>query len=247
MSGHTAAITGVVCLPEGDRVVTCSLDQTIRLWDATTGEEEGVRMEHGAIVSCVGVTKDGKRILSGGYDDKLKVWEVETQKLMEVWEGHALMFFSLAISPDGELVASGHGDGRIVIREAKSGGEIRHSIHSSGWSAVRSLCFSPSGEKIAILSGGDDQKLKVWEVETQKLVEVWEGHEREIYSVTISPDGEFVASGDTGGKIVIREAKSGGEIKHSIETNSWVYSLCFSPSGEEIASGNDDWTIRVFD
>ncbi|KIJ58212.1 hypothetical protein HYDPIDRAFT_119810 [Hydnomerulius pinastri MD-312] len=61
MAGHANPISGIVFLPKGDQVVTCSMDQTVRLWDTTTGEEEGELMQLGAMVNCVAVTKNETR------------------------------------------------------------------------------------------------------------------------------------------------------------------------------------------
>jgi WD40 repeat protein len=52
----------------------------------------------------------------------------------------------------------------------------------------------------------------------------------------------------TSGRIVIREMKEDGQMKHAIETvRGDVNSICFSPDGTKLASGHDDKMIRVFD
>ncbi|KAF9219597.1 WD40 repeat-like protein [Gyrodon lividus] len=70
----------------------------------------------------------------------------------------------------------------------------------------------------------------------------------------MSPNDRLAASGDYNGKIVIRETKEGGPIKHSIQAGRWVWSLCFSPNGEKLAAAVDEYendrsthVIRVYD
>ncbi|KIJ60998.1 hypothetical protein HYDPIDRAFT_116506 [Hydnomerulius pinastri MD-312] len=250
MAGHANPISGIVFLPKGDQVVTCSMDQTVRLWDTTTGEEEGELMQLGAMVNCVAVTKNGKWIVSGGDDYNLKVWEVETQKLVEVWEGHERVIESVAISPDGEFIASGAGK-TIAIREAKNGGKIRHSIEIRSI-RVYSLSFSPSGEKIA--SGYDDHTIRVFDVATADLVldtgdavgEPWQGHTDTITSLALSPDGTRIASASEDNTVRFWDTTSGSQIGESMEHKQAVLAVAFSPSGEFVATGGSDDTLSMW-
>ncbi|KIJ67135.1 hypothetical protein HYDPIDRAFT_85922, partial [Hydnomerulius pinastri MD-312] len=162
MSGHANTIGGVMYLPEGDRVVTCSWDKSVRVWNTTTGEEEGMRMEHGAIVRCVGVTTDGRRILSGGFDRKLKVWEVETHKLVEVWEGHERWAIrSVAISPDGKIPPLlGSWDHTIRKWDSVTGKAVGEPWQGHT-SKIYSLALSPDGTHISSASG--DRTIRCWD------------------------------------------------------------------------------------
>jgi WD40 repeat protein len=86
MSGHEEDIRKIAYLPGGERIVTCSFDKTVRIWDVENGEQEGTTMEHEGWVDGLAVTRDGKRILSGGEDKRIRVWDVETHELIEEWE-----------------------------------------------------------------------------------------------------------------------------------------------------------------
>ncbi|KAF9222331.1 WD40 repeat-like protein [Gyrodon lividus] len=74
-----------------------------------------------------------------------------------------------------------------------------------------------------------------------------------IRCIVMSPDDQLAASGDHDGKIVIREIKEGGEIKHTIQAGSevWSVSVSFSPNGEKFAAAVYDveggHVIRVYD
>ncbi|KIJ64090.1 hypothetical protein HYDPIDRAFT_40736 [Hydnomerulius pinastri MD-312] len=237
MSGHSEPISGIVFLSEGDRVWTCSWDQTMRLWDTATGEEEGMRMEHGDMIMCVAVTKDGKRIVSGN-DHKLKVWE-----------GHETGILSVAFSPDGEFVASGDDQGRIVIRETKSGGAIRHSIETTVTirSLVNSLSFSPSGEKIA--TGHSDRIIRVFDVTTADLVLTpVTGNKYHTNSVLWSLDGSHLFAGSPDRTIRKWDSDTGHPVGEPWQGHTgWIFSLALSPDGTHIASTSGDETVRFWD
>jgi WD40 repeat protein len=57
------------------RIVSGSVDNTVRVWDGATGHETLTLRGHTAVVSSVAVSPDGKRIVSGSADGTLKVWD----------------------------------------------------------------------------------------------------------------------------------------------------------------------------
>ena len=62
----------------------------------------------------------------------------------------------------------------------------------SNW--VRSVAFSPDGARI--VSGSGDYTIRIWDVETRKMVgEPLVGHSNRVWSVAFSPDGKRIVSG----------------------------------------------------
>src|SRR5206468_4258081 len=64
--GHTGSLTSVCFSPDGKHIVSGSLDQTVKVWDAATGQEILSLRGHTGAVTSVCFSPDGKRILSGG-------------------------------------------------------------------------------------------------------------------------------------------------------------------------------------
>ncbi|KAH7338731.1 WD40-repeat-containing domain protein, partial [Rhizoctonia solani] len=68
------------------------------------------------------------------------------------------------------------------------------------------------------------------------------------YSVTISPEGDRIASGHRDGSIHIYDAQTGAEVAGPIRAHtSPINSVAFSPNGSHIASGSYDHTVRIWD
>ena len=66
ISGHDAPVTGVAFSPDGHRIVSGSLDKTVRIWNADTGTQIGAPLTgHTDRVTSVAFSPDGQRIISG--------------------------------------------------------------------------------------------------------------------------------------------------------------------------------------
>ena len=74
MTGHTDGVSSVAISADGKRIISGSFDDTLKIWDATTGQEVFTLEGHAGGVWCVAVSADGKQIVSGGGDATVKVW-----------------------------------------------------------------------------------------------------------------------------------------------------------------------------
>ena len=67
-----------------------------------------------------------------------------------------------------------------------------------------------------------------------------------IWSVAFSPDGQYLAVGDTKGNILLRRVKDDRLIRSFPAHNAWVVALAFSPDGSTLVSGSCDCTAKLW-
>lgn len=115
--GHTEAVWSVSFSPDGNQVVSGSLDGTICIWDVETGQIVAGPFEgHTDAVYSVVFLSDGKHIVSGSGDQTVRIWDAKTGQIVAApFEGHTGAVYSVASLPDGKQVVSGSQDRTICI------------------------------------------------------------------------------------------------------------------------------------
>jgi WD40 repeat protein len=74
---------GIACVEyDGQYIISGSSDQSIRVWNAITGECIHTLEEHTDLVRTLQLDGESKRIVSGSYDGTLKIWNLEDGKLL---------------------------------------------------------------------------------------------------------------------------------------------------------------------
>jgi WD40 repeat protein len=143
MRGHTDGVHGVAHLPGGRRIITCSTDGSLRLWDLKSGTQIGEDWRDGNDgVWSMTLSPNGKTIASGsgGSGYNVKIWDVETRKVIATWTGHRNVVRALCWSADGGRVASGSWDGTARVWDVKRGNNILTIKTGHKW--VRAVALS---------------------------------------------------------------------------------------------------------
>jgi WD40 repeat protein len=77
ISGHAGTVNSCAFDPDGRKIVSCSGDGTLRLWEARTGGMVRVFADHPGSIQTCSFGPDGRLVVSGGADGLAKIWEVE--------------------------------------------------------------------------------------------------------------------------------------------------------------------------
>ena len=105
---------------DGSRVVSGSLDKTVKVWNVETGELLHTLEGHSGWVMSVAM--DGSRVVSGSEDKTVKVWNVETGELLHTLEGHSKVVRRVAVS--GSLASSTDSGGITKCWDLDAGREL---------------------------------------------------------------------------------------------------------------------------
>jgi hypothetical protein len=78
-------VTSIAVTHDGMRMVTGSVDGTVRLWDAVSGRELLTLKGHTGPVWSVAVTADGRRLVTGSEDGTVRIWEAASPQQTALW------------------------------------------------------------------------------------------------------------------------------------------------------------------
>jgi WD40 repeat protein/serine/threonine protein kinase len=271
--GHTDDVLSVAFSNGGRRLLTSSYDKTARLWIVDTGELKHTFLGHNWWVWSAAFSPDESQIVTASQDGTAIVWGTESGEARPAFTGHTGPVYTAAFSPDGQSVASGGYDNRVLIWKPDELQRFDYSlvisrhganpppifraldghtgpVHTVAFSDVRSR--DPADKRVLVLSGSNDNTIKLWDFATGKLIKTLRGHGGWVDSAVFSPAGHSVlsASHDT---LIKRWNIKGYEEVRVLQgrvlqghTDAVLSATC-SRDGKRILTASRDRTAKMWD
>ena len=150
---------------------------------------------------------------------------------------------AIALSPDGQTLVSAS-FGTIRIWNVRTGRLVRtlNPVHSK--KSVNALAVSPDSSILA--SGGSDNNLILWDLQTGRRVRTIPAHKAAINSIAFSNDGQTIASGSDDKTVRLWNVTTGGRLLTLIGHAGAVNAIALSRDGQTLASGGEDKTVRLW-
>jgi WD40 repeat protein len=146
--------------------------------------------------------------------------------------------------PDKKRIIVHSYDGSFRVMDLETGTQVGEEWEDKD-DRVWTMVSSPDGKKVA--SGSFGGAVKLWSVDTGKVIKTWTGHTDEVRSVRWSPDGGRVVSGSSDETFRVWDVESGKIILGPINTEGVVYAVCYSPDAKMIATGGIRGGLKIWD
>jgi dipeptidyl aminopeptidase/acylaminoacyl peptidase len=199
-------------------------------------------------ITAVAFSPDGTGVASAGYHE-VNLWNVGDGALARRLRGLPERVYDVAYSPDGRWLATAGGDpgqygaARLWVAEPGGGGKpVRDLVESAD--SLFAVAFSPDSKLVA--AGGADRAIRVWEVETGKLVATIEDHADWVLDLAFSPDSKRLASASRDKTSKVFDVVKRESLVTFPGHAEAVYAVTFAPDGKSVATGGSDNQVRIW-
>lgn len=234
--GHQRGITRVRFTPDGQRLITASQDQEVRLWDLE-GNLLAKMVGHrsGVTDACL----SGKTLVTTAADRTARLWDLQGNLLATLPHPQPVNAVSCSPTVDG-VIATATNDGQVWLWDPKGQPLADFRPHPS---AITALQFSPDGQSLA--SASFDQTVQISNLQGQQILKIPVGH-GPVRSLHWRPDGQVLATGSYDGYLHLW-SRSGKLIRSWNGHRTQVFSVVFSANGKQLASAAADRLIHLWD
>lgn len=219
-TGHRDWVVAMSLSQDGQTLASGDEKGEVILWDVATGGERkrwqlkgwvwALALTPGA--DAVAISERIPLVFDSGRYATMKVWTSNGQVKLDLEKIVAKQVIASArYSPDGKSLALGRGgeadglSGKVTILDAESG-KIRKELTPGHLNGLTDLAFHPEGKWLA--SSGRDTTVRLWDVETGKLLkelgQARGGQFKDwIHALAFSPDANWLAAADMAGQVHI--------------------------------------------
>jgi mono/diheme cytochrome c family protein len=210
-------VMAVAVSPDGKKIAAGGCDRIVNVWDVSEGYDK-VKLDqsfenHADFVFGVAFAPDGTHLLTCSRDKTAKLWDLTTKESVLTFPDHQNYVTGVAIKSDGKVGYSAGGDNQLRSWNAAgdAAGKQQKVVGNHG-KPILKLVQHPKLPIMATCSA--DGTVKTWNPETGAALKTMaEPINDEVFSVAISPDGNFVAAGAYNGVVKVWKAADGSVVK----------------------------------
>jgi len=250
LDGHVGPINTVTIFEDGRQALSASYDG-IKIWDLESSREVASQ----GSLTAIAISNDGHHALTAS-DTRYAIDRSQAETFLTVWDldagiithkhklGGHYWINDLALFKHGlrAICASMYSQQSLTIFDLKTGKSLipipyRHSA----------LAVEVFDDDKKVISGGEDNALKVWDLEAFVEIATLEGHTNEINAVALFDDGRRAISASNDRTLKIWNLEALQEVLTLTGHAGMVSSVAVAMDGKSAVSGATDGCINVWD
>jgi len=239
LRGHHGNVRDVAWSPAGRVVASISMDGSVKLWEAATGQ-----VLHTLAIDRYGTalafSADGGLLAGGGAPGHtVSVWDASSGKRLHSLA--AANVVDVAIARAAEHLAMAHRDGVVSIWKLDTGEKLRELTVPG----VRRVAFSPTEDLLATAGAGSPA---LWDASTGRMVRQIHSPDASTAALAFARDGSFLATAGEGKTVYVWDLP-GAKLRARIATAESVRDVAVAGDGALVTIGMKwirIWAARGF-
>ncbi len=242
LKGHKAYIKQVWINPEGNMIISASLDRTIMIWNPGTSSPSSILKGHTEGILDISISKDQKRLVSTGWGGQIIEWNLDQNKERVRYHGHSECI---------EFVSYIHGDEYVLSIDSNSNLKIWNLVTDE---CMITLSFPELISSNIILDGLDnlhlgfmDGSVQYWDMLEHKMLLNFIGHTELVSCLELVEAEQIIYSGSLDCTIREWDINTGDCIGIFEGHTGEITFIRKIPGQNRIITASRDHTIRVWE
>ncbi|KAE9602665.1 putative transcription factor WD40-like family [Lupinus albus] len=246
LNAHEGGCAAIFFEYNSSKLITGGQDRSVKVWDTNTGTlSSNLRGCLGSVLDLI-ITHDNRSVIAASSSNNLYVWDLSSGRVRHSLTGHTDKVCAVDASKvSSRHVVSASYDRTIKVWDLVKGYCTNTIISHSNCNA---LSFSTDGQ--TIFSGHVDGNLRLWDIQTGKLLSEVAAHSLAVTSISLSRNGNVVL---TSGRdnlhnlFDVRSLEVCGTLRAAGNrvASNWSRS-CISPDDNHVAAGSADGSIYIW-
>ncbi|NEO88377.1 MAG: hypothetical protein F6J87_29730, partial [Spirulina sp. SIO3F2] len=238
LAGHQGTIRSVRFSPDGDRLVSASSDETVRLW-SREGELLAVLDDHTGPANAAVFHPQDQTLITAG-SDRLQFWSTIGELEGTLNTPHQQPITKLAISPDGRYFASSDLGGEVVLWSIDR--QVIHHWQDGAQEPITALTFTADGQ--AVVAGSHTGEIRVWSVQGYPLSR-WQAHQHILMDIAVHPRSAHLLSASADG--TLKHWSLTGQLQQEQEFDVGLLAVRYAPDGQTLALSFRNKSIQLME
>lgn len=221
---------------------------TILLYDLQKPDRwKDVRPLHckrGYAISALGLSADAKRLTMGTFHDgvmSVNVWDTRDAKLIATLMGTNVA----CLTTDGQRLFVGKGN-NVVLHDIQEGKLTPSETFAGHTSPIYRIARSPNGKLVAAAASAPSNSVRVWDIESRKVLDHFKRHPNGVASIQFSTDGLRLMSAGGEGVLRISDVQTGDVVHETPPQGTSISCAVLSPGGRRAVFALSDGTLKLW-
>jgi WD40 repeat protein/serine/threonine protein kinase len=232
------SMTAVHFDAEGRQIVTCSWDNTAKVFDGGTGSLLVGPLEHGAAPVDAAWFGEGEFLVTGSRDTLVRLWDARTGHLLGAPVRHGFMVSSVAISPGGSRLLTASKDHAARLLDLRPGQDWPRQMTLPD--AVTDVLSLPGERILAATRDG----IAAWNPGTGTESNVTYRSGAPLIKIACDPTGSRIAGVDLNGTVEVWNQSNPGKPIRTFHHGQPVNAMEFSSDGTRLLTSGG--TLRLW-